>query len=272
MKFLIITNDPGLCLMAADSGVHYVFVDLETKGKELRQGHTSSFISTHSFEDVCSIRPYIRDSQLLVRINPLGKDSAVEIERVIEMGADVIMLPMFQKLDEVQYVSCQIAGRVEFWPLVETLEACRSIASARISDLYGVDCFYFGLNDLHLELGLNFMFSSLTNAEVRNCMARCGALGFEFGFGGISTLDSGQLSGRHVLGLHKALGSSRVILSRSFCSEVTRGISSFEHEFAAIRDFSERLDRQAFEASSLAKEAWRLIEEIESTDARLSPG
>ena len=266
MKFLIITNDPELCATATDSGIDYIFVDLEKEGKQDRQGHTKSFISPHTLEDLELIRRHIRENMLLVRINPLGRNSAEEIERVIELGADVIMLPMFSSLDELQFVAAQIAGRVEFWPLVETLSACRSISRASLIELQGVSSFYFGLNDLHLELELRFMFSSLKNEEVRSCMAHCRSLGFSFGFGGISTLDSGRLSGRHVLALHKELGSSSAILSRSFSTAVAQDNRLFGLELAKIRNCETELDLNIREAEALGREAWVLIEHIESLD------
>ena len=264
MKFLIITNEPEICRMAVNSGIDYVFIDLEKEGKQERQGHTNSFISSHTLGDLGLIRRHTHEHLLLVRINPPGKNSAEEIERVIELGADAIMLPMFSNLDELQFISAQIAGRVEYWPLVETLGACRSISHASLADLQGVSSFYFGLNDLHLELGLRFMFSSLRNEEVLSCMAHCRSLGFSFGFGGISTLDSGRLSGRHVLALHKELGSNSAILSRSFSSTVDADNRSFDVELSAIRNFESQLDLNVREAKALSREAWVLIEKIES--------
>ena len=266
MKFLIITNDPAICTTAVNSGVDYIFVDLEQEGKQNRQGHTKSFISNHKLADLGLIRRHIREKKLLVRINPLGRNSAEEIERVIDLGADAIMLPMFKNLDELQLVVAQIAGRVEFWPLVETLSACRSISRASLVDLEGVSSFYFGLNDLHLELKLKFLFSSLKNEEVYSCMAHCRHLGFSFGFGGISTLDSGRLSGRHVLSLHKVLGSSSVILSRSFSTAVAQDKRFFGSELAKIRDFETELDLNIRDAEALGREAWVLIEQIEALD------
>ena len=266
MKFLIITNEPEVCKTAVNSGIDYVFVDLEREGKEVRQGHTKSFISSHTLEDVRIIRRHARETKLLVRINPLGRNSTAEIERVIALGADAIMLPMFSTLDELKFVAAQIAGRVEFWPLVETLSACRSISSAGLADLKGVSSLYFGLNDLHLELELRFMFSSLKNEEVCSCLAHCKDLGVSFGFGGISTLDSGRLSGRHVLALHRELGSSSVILSRSFSTAVAKNNKLFGLELIKTRNFESLLGLNIREAEALAREAWVLIEQIESLD------
>lgn len=264
MKFLIITNEPEVCRTVVNAGIDYVFVDLEREGKQARQGHTKSFISSHTLRDVRLIRRHTPKNMLLVRINPLGRNSVEEIEQVIKLGADAIMLPMFSNLEELQFVAAQIAGRVEFWPLVETLSACRSICRASLVDLQGVSNFYFGLNDLHLELELKFMFSSLKNEEVRSCMAHCRSLGFSFGFGGISTLYSGRLSGRHVLALHKELGSISAILSRSFSTTVAQDNRFFDVELAKIRNFESQLDLNVREAEALGREAWVLIEKIES--------
>lgn len=77
---------------------------------------------------------------------------------------------------------------------------------------------HIGLNDLHLELGMKFMFQLLTDGVVEQLGNKIKAKGIPFGFGGIARLDTGMLPGADVLKEHVRLGSSMVIVSRSFCN------------------------------------------------------
>ena len=77
---------------------------------------------------------------------------------------------------------------------------------------------HLGLNDLHLELGMKFMFQLLSDGVVEQLGNKIKAAGIPFGFGGIARLDSGMLPGADVLKEHVRLGSSMVIVSRSFCN------------------------------------------------------
>ena len=82
----------------------------------------------------------------------------------------------------------------------------------------GIDMIHLGLNDLHLELGMKFMFQLLSDGVVEQLGNKIKAAGIPFGFGGIARLDSGMLPGADVLKEHVRLGSSMVIVSRSFCN------------------------------------------------------
>ena len=75
---------------------------------------------------------------------------------MIVAGADIIMLPMFRTVDEIKLVSDAISGRCAFVPLVETVDALK--ISATIAAFEGVNEIYFGLNDLHRDAGLSFIF------------------------------------------------------------------------------------------------------------------
>ena len=102
LKFMDITNDLEVAKIAQKYGVDRVWVDLETLGKEERQGHIDSVKSHHTIEDIKKIVPFLNTSEMLVRINPLNPQSKDEIEQVIEAGADMIMLPMWKTIWEVK--------------------------------------------------------------------------------------------------------------------------------------------------------------------------
>lgn len=77
---------------------------------------------------------------------------------------------------------------------------------------------HIGLNDLHLAMGMKFMFQLLTDGVVDQLANKIKAKGIPFGFGGIARMNSGMLPGAAVLKEHYRLGSSMVIVSRSFCN------------------------------------------------------
>ena len=86
LKLMYITNEKKIAKIAEDSGVDWIFIDLEINGKEERQGHLDTVISRHSIDDVSKIKRVLRKSELLVRINPIYKESKSEIDKVIKDG------------------------------------------------------------------------------------------------------------------------------------------------------------------------------------------
>jgi len=244
LKLMVITRDPQFAAFAASHGVERIFVDLEIHGKQERQGHRDTVISNHTFDDVAVVRTAVTDQELLVRLNPVYAGSENEIEQVIGLGADIIMLPMFSSLQEVRRFTQAIAGRCRFIPLVETPAAVSQIAALVREP--GVDEIYVGLNDLHMALGLDFMFQLLTDGTVEKIAAECHAAGKPFGFGGVARMDEGLLKGELVLSEHVRLGSSAVILSRTFhrpesgLDRVTAD-NNFAREVARLRESESRL-------------------------------
>ena len=120
-----------------------------------------------------------------------------------------------------------------------------------ILELPGIDMIHLGLNDLHLALGMKFMFELLADGTVDRLAAKIKAKGIPFGFGGIATLDGGAMPGSMVLKEHYRLGSSMVIVSRSFCNtdnitDLNEVKDIFNTGIADIR----RLENEAAEAAS----------------------
>src|SRR5690606_7414992 len=101
LKLMYITNQPEVAVIAENSGVDWIFIDLEIKGKTERQGHLDTVISGHQMSDVKTIRKSLQKAQLLVRLNPVHDGTAEEIELVTDSGADIVMLPYFTTVKEV---------------------------------------------------------------------------------------------------------------------------------------------------------------------------
>ncbi|OYV35802.1 MAG: aldolase [Thiomonas sp. 20-64-5] len=217
MDFIQITNDPAFAAFAVGCGVARIMVDLERHGKQERQGGLGTFISDHVPADVARVRRAVPQAELIVRVNPLHADSTAEIDQAIADGASHLMLPMFRSADTVAQFVERVAGRARTIALLETRDALE--ARAQWAGLAGLDEIYVGLNDLHRELGMRFMFETLAAGVVDLVAAVARQHGKRFGFGGIARLDEGLLPGRVVLGEHLRLGSSSVILSRTFNRE-----------------------------------------------------
>ena len=214
MELIYITNDVVLAATAQSAGVDRIMVDLEIIGKQERQGHLNTVISNHLPEDIGHIRSVLKTSKLLVRINPINEHSKIEIEDVINQGADIIMLPMFKTATEVETFIQFVAGRATTCLLLETQEAVLEIDN--ILSIKNIDEIHIGLNDLHLSMNLTFMFELLENGTIENLSKNIIKAGIKFGFGGVARLGNGNLDASLILSEHTRLGSNMVILSRDF--------------------------------------------------------
>lgn len=259
LDLIQITNDPALARRCDALEGMRLWIDLERLGKAERQAGRNTFISAHTLEDVGRIKSVLRRSRLMVRVNPLHAGTAGEVDDAIAQGADLLMLPMFADGDTMREFSRIVDGRRGIVPLVETAGALYSVADwVATPGLWEV---YVGLNDLHISMGLRFMFEPLAMGSVEAIARVVKAQGLRFGFGGIARLDEGLLSGRQVLGEHVRLGSSSVILSRTFHRDDPDAI--FEDEVAALRAAERELaDRTPLQAEADASETARRIRQI----------
>lgn len=217
LKLMYITNSPEVASVIDAHGVDRIFLDLEIINKEKRQGHLDTVISRHSMDDVAKLRRVIKNGELLVRCNPIHSGTSQEIDKIIEYGADVIMLPYFKTIEEVKtFLDC-VNGRVTTCLLFETPEAVE--LADDILSLQGIDEVHIGLNDLHLGYGLSFMFQLMTNGVVEELCKTFSKYGVKYGIGGIAALNRGTLPAEYIIAEHYRLGSSCAILSRSFCNQ-----------------------------------------------------
>lgn len=214
LNLMLITNNIEIAAYASRCGVTRLFVDLEINGKYERQGHLDTVISHHKMADVGAINEVKGGAELLVRLNPYHIDSGQEINSAIDNGADIIMLPMFRKIEEVYRFSELISGRAKFIPLIETIDAANIVSD--IAKVEGVSEVYFGLNDLHREMDCKFMFEPLQNGCIEALAKIVTDASKPFGFGGIARVGEGILPAELILSEHARLGSSNVILSRTF--------------------------------------------------------
>ena len=251
LKLLYITNRSDVAEAAQQSGVDWIFVDLEQRGKAERQGHVDSVKSRHTIEDIRRLRPVMTSSRLLVRTDPVFEGTADQVDQAISAGAQILMLPMFKTPDEVAFFIRCVGGRAAVVPLLETKEAFED--ADRILSLPGIDAVHIGLNDLHLSFGMDFMFEPLANGMVDELADKARRRGIPFGFGGIARLGGqGALPPEMILAEHVRLGSSMVILARSFLNVETEDLSAglpamFRQRVDELRRLEAKLDNESTE-------------------------
>ncbi|MDD7317454.1 MAG: aldolase/citrate lyase family protein [Prevotella sp.] len=236
LTLMYITNSPEVATIADRNGVDRIFIDLETRGKEQRQGHIDSVKSHHALQDIDKVKERLGRSQLLVRCNPLYDGSREEIAEIISRGADIVMLPMWRTSDEAFRFIEYVRGKARVMLLLETRDAEKIIGE--VVDEGGVDEVYVGLNDLHLDYGQTFLFEPLANGTIDSIAERLNSRNMFFGFGGIAALDGGLISGRNIITEHYRLHSQMAILSRAFCdTSKTENFEQVEKTFAdGVRD------------------------------------
>ena len=246
LKLMYITNDLDVALVAEKYGVDRIWIDLETLGKEERQKGMDTVKSDHCIEDIARIKPHLSSAEMLVRVNPWNSDSQMEIDSVIEAGADIIMLPMWKCLKDVQNFIHAVNGRVQTTLLLETKEAVDCIDE--VLEMGGFNEIHIGLNDLHLSYGETFMFQPLADGTVERLCEKFKAYGIPYGFGGIAKIGDGLLPAEKIITEHYRLGSTRAILSRTFCDNaVIQNIREIDRVFSinmqALIDFECSLSR-----------------------------
>lgn len=167
------------------AGCRGVVVDLEVKGKHERQASYNTQINQHSLEDIASLKAM--DMDVICRINALDSGSAIEIDRVIDAGADEILVPMIKTRQEIEQVFKQVDGRLAIGLMIETTEA---LDLAPVVNDYDVRRVFVGLNDLHITQGKPTLFHVLADGTVD--MIRQQIRHAAFGFGGLTLPGSGH--------------------------------------------------------------------------------
>lgn len=245
LQLMYITNQPEIAQIAEDSGVDRIFIDMEYIGKELRQGGMDTVQNHHTINDIYTIRKCINNSKVLVRINPIHEASydyfntEDEVKSAIDAGAEILMLPMYKSVADVERFIKAVNGKATVLLLAETIEATNIMEN--VVNIAEVDEIHLGLNDLHLALGKKFMFELLADGTVDKLCKIIKPSGKKYGFGGIARLGYGTLPAEKIIMDHYRLGSTMAILSRSFCNagkikNLNEIHDIFIKEVARIRD------------------------------------
>lgn len=276
LKLIYITNNPAVGLIAEKNGVDYIMIDLETLGKEERQKNMNSVKSHHSVSDIEAVSNTLTKSSVLVRVNPINPDLKSEIEKVIAAGADMIMLPMWKSAADVKEFLHIVNRRVKTILLLETKEAAECIDE--VLAMGGFDEIHIGLNDLHLSYGLTFMFEPLTNGTVEMLCNKFRKAGIPYGFGGIARIGEGMLPAEKIIMEHYRLGSTKAILSRSFCNteeikDIRKIESIFSENMMRLRSYEKSLGQKTSDdyrknTESVKKCVAQIVEKIKEKRAQ----
>lgn len=270
---MYITNKPQIAEIAESAGVDRIFVDMEYIGKADRQGGMDTVQNHHTLDDVKTIAQTIKKAKLLVRINPIhekSKDyisSEEEIDRAIKNGADILMLPYFKTVREVETFLRFVNGRVKTMLLLETPEAVGVVDD--ILKLKGIDEIFVGLNDLSLGYGKKFMFELLRDGTVEELCYKFKKANIPYGFGGIAALGKGDLPAEKIIIEHYRMGSTSVILSRGFCNtnevkDIETIKSIFMNGIEEIRDYEKTVAIHSEYFESNKQEINRIVDKIVS--------
>lgn len=222
LKLMYVTNIPEVAAIAQDAGVDRIMVDMEYIGKAKRQGQLNTPQNHHTFGDIENIRRILDKTQLVVRCNPIHEgiedypDSQEETERIINLGADIIMLPYFKSADEVRKHISYVNGRAKVYLLVETAQAVDNLDE--ILEIPGIDEIHIGLNDLGICYHKRFLFEVLADGTVDAICSRIRQKGIPYGFGGIGIPGGSMIPAEKLICEHYRLQSTRSILSRAFCN------------------------------------------------------
>lgn len=210
------TAEPRLAREADAAGVDRVGLDLEKLGKKARQHHLNTWISEHAESDLPAIRNTLRKARLFVRTNPLHAGSPEEIDRLLDGGVEVLMLPMFHTPDEVASFVRLVGGRAIVSLLLETAAAARRVDE--IVRIPGVDEIHIGLNDLRISRGLANHFEVLASDSMRVLSDTIRAAGIRFAFGGIGRAGDDQLPipSDLVYAQYPRLKAGGALISRAF--------------------------------------------------------
>lgn len=275
LKLMYITNDPEIAVIAENTGVNRIFIDMEYIGKSIRQGGMDTVQCHHTVEDVKRIKQAIKKAQIMVRVNPLHDatdeycSSEEEIDAVIDAGADLVMLPYFHSAGDIERFIKIVNGRARVFPLLESKDAFDNVDE--ILEVPGIDEIHVGINDLSLDFGKKFMFELLADGTVEYLCKKFREKGIPYGFGGIGRLGKGDLPAEYVVREHYRLGSGCAILSRSFCNanvitdkeEISKLFAEGMKDIRELEEECQKQDEEYFkENKTTVKEKVRAIVEM----------
>lgn len=257
--FTLFTNDPELARRADHAGINRVGLDLEKIGKDTRQGDTPGWISDHGISDLSAIRHSLGNGELFVRTNAIHPGSPEEIDRLLAARVDVLMLPFFRTVGEVEQFVRLIDERASVSLLVET-----GAAMARIHDIVrvpGIDEIHVGLNDLHLDLKLKNHFEVLVSGMMDMMSETVRHAGISFGFGGVARRGDKSLpvDPDLVYSQYPRLGADRALITRAYVGSDYRALD-LDAEVCETRAALGHWSRQSTQELFAARE--RLRQEI----------
>ncbi len=210
------TDDPGLATRADAAGVDRIGVDLERRGKRERQSGRGTWISDHTVESLVAVGEVLTRASLFARVDPWHAGTPDQVELLLALGTQVLMLPMFERADEVAKLIDLVAERAQVVPLLETRAAVAGVGELTRVD--GVQEVHIGLNDLALALGVRNRFEVLTSELLERVCETIRRARLRLGIGAIGRLDDPGLPipADLVYSRYVRLGAGAALIARSF--------------------------------------------------------
>ena len=261
INLFYITNNIIEAKIVDNLDIDWIFVDLETIGKEERQVGRNTVLSEHSINDICKINSKVNNTKILVRCNPIGEWSKNEFDEINAIGSkiDMVMLPYFKTIEEVKiFINLLDTNNIEPALLIETLDAITNLEE--ILKLFSFKYVHIGLNDLHIERGTISMFEPYIDGLMSKIISILKKNNQDFGIGGIGKIGADMSpTPECVLNEHLRLNSNGVILSRSFKGnfnektkdlfkkELSKSVSNFRNYEKIAENFSRKQFLESYE-------------------------
>jgi hypothetical protein len=195
--------------------VNRIGPDFERLGKADRQAGQDTRLSDHSWDDLSRVARSLDHADLFLRLNPVHSETSDEVERAVEAGVRVLMLPYFRTAEEVEIFCRFVRGRARIVILLETAAAVLRIRD--VLAVRGIDEVMLGLNDLRLQFGVASHFEVLVSPVVDMVAAEVHRAGLPLAVGGVARKDQSlPIPPPLVHAQYPRLGASGAWLSRSF--------------------------------------------------------
>jgi len=233
--FTILTKDPVLARAADIAGIDRIGVDLEILGKPERQQGLGTMISGHSEQDAHAVFPEIRSGARFARVNPVNPGTKAEIEALLLAGVQVLMLPYFFSIRQVEIFAGLVGRRAMTVGLVETIAALGIVDDIiRLGLLTEI---HFGLTDLGIDMRMTRP-EILRDPRFLESVALVRRSEMPFGIAGFARPGDTALAydpGTFITEI-AGLGASRALIARSFL----RSLGQYEtlaDDVSALRGF-----------------------------------
>lgn len=252
-NYIAITNQLSYALILEQCGIQQIMIDAENLGKIERQRGKGAAINFHKIDDVAILKNNLISTKVICRINGYHEGINFEVEKAINCGVDFLMLPMIQDMYKLKKIIEFIDNRVPIIPLIETSYSIFKLDE--IIALIKPDQIHFGLNDLHICLGMKNLFEVLISPLFASAVFFASERVKLVGIGGVGDpMLQQKVSPEFLINEHKLLGSSSVILSRSFFDK--------GYEMDRILESLHYLENIIAQEPTISKHD-KLIEEIE---------
>lgn len=186
LQLVLFAKHPSQIRRALDAGIDSLIVDLEWRGKEVRQREADTEVNRDRPADLVPMT----DSgvpQRFCRLDALGPWTPEQVEAVVAAGATHLLLPMVRSPHQAEELLRLVDGRCASGILIETREA---VAAAADLGSLPLDLVYVGLNDLAIERGSASLFDAVADGTVERIRQALPTQ--RFGFGGVTVVDHGS--------------------------------------------------------------------------------